>query len=233
MADFFNNKYNNKFFSSFFRINSKNIFESPLVPPIDNKIIINNQRKDDPRICLRLLFVGSLMTIYDFETIGKSLQYLKKGGFNYELIIAGNGESKSEIESIFEDIGNVYFLGWIDRAKTLELANISHLALAPYLNLKNYELNLSNKYIDYMSLGLPVLSPLKGYPEYLINKYKIGWNYKSTHPKELSSKIIQIIKDPQEIIKRSQNASNLHEEKFNYDFNYNKLVDNLDLIKKN
>ena len=114
----------------------------------------------------------------------------------------------------------------------MELASISHLALAPYLNLKNYELNLSNKYIDYMSLGLPVLSPLKGYPEYLVEKYKIGWNYKSANPRELSSKIIQIIQDPQEIKKRSQNASKLHKEKFNYKFIYNKLVDKLELFTK-
>ena len=40
--------------------------------------IIYSQVKTDPKECLNILFLGSLMSVYDFETIKKSIEILNK-----------------------------------------------------------------------------------------------------------------------------------------------------------
>ena len=50
-----------------------------------------------------------------------------------------------------------------------------------------------------MSLGLPILSPLRGFAYELINKYEIGWNYPPKQSSTLAQIIIDIIESPNQI----------------------------------
>ena len=173
------------------------------------------------------------MSVYDFETIQKSIEILNKKKIKIQLFIAGKGGSENYIKDIFNHIENVYFLGWISRKEAIEISLNCHLALAPYKNIKNYELNLVNKYIDYMSLGLPILSPLRGFAYELINKYEIGWNYPPKQASTLADIIIDLIESPHIIKLRSKNAMNLFKKKYNFEIVYEQLVNKLEQIINN
>ena len=173
------------------------------------------------------------MSVYDFETIKKSIQILNKKKIKIKLFIAGRGGSENYIKDIFNHIENVYFLGWINRKEAIEISLNCHLALAPYKNIKNYELNLVNKYIDYMSLGLPILSPLRGFAYELIKKYEIGWNYTPKNSSTLARIIMDIIESPDKIKVRSENAMTLFKTKYNFEIVYDQLVNKLEQITNN
>ena len=143
------------------------------------------------------------------------------------------GGSENYVKDIFKNMKNVYFLGWISRKEAIEISLNCHLALAPYKNIKNYELNLVNKYIDYMSLGLPILSPLKGFAYELINKYEIGWNYPPKQASTLAGIMMDIIKSPHKLKLRSKNAMTLFKKKYNFDSVYEQLVNKLEQITNN
>ena len=81
-----------------------------------------------------------------------------------------------------------------------------------------------------MSLGLPVLSPLKGFTFNLIKKYKIGWNYPPKESSVLAQIIIDIIERPHELKRRSSNAMRLFQTNYRYGIVYNQLVDKLEQI---
>ena len=55
-----------------------------------------------------------------------------------------------------------------------------------------------------MSLGLPILSPLKGFAYELINKYEIGWNYPPKQASTLAGIIMDIIESPHKLKLRSK-----------------------------
>tara|TARA_Y100000589_G_scaffold167471_1_gene159375 strand:+ start:833 stop:2113 length:1281 start_codon:yes stop_codon:yes gene_type:complete len=230
MANYFKNNYQIKLLSKIFKNKYPKTFSSPIVPPQDKEQIQLDILKTDPKDCLNILFIGSLMSVYDFETIKKSIEILNNKKKKIQLFIAGRGGSENYIKDIFSNIENVYFLGWLNRKKAIEISSNCHLALAPYKNIKNYELNLVNKYIDYMSLGLPVLSPLRGFAFELINKYEIGWNYPPKDSSILSRIIIDIIESPHTIKLRSANAMRLFESKYSYEIVYNQIVDKLEQI---
>lgn len=231
IAEYFKNNYQNNLISSILKIPKAKTFTSPIVPPSEqNKINLEFKKKGDPKQCLNILFIGSLMSVYDFQTVKDSLNTLRSNNHKVQLFIAGKGGSEKNIEFIFKKFKNVQFLGWINRKEAFQLANKCHIALAPYQNIKNYRLNLVNKYIDYMSLGLPVLSPLEGYVEQVIKKHEIGWHYNPGNQEDLAEIIASIISSPEKIIQRSKNAYKLFEKKYKYDVVYNHLVDKLEEI---
>ena len=84
-----------------------------------------------------------------------------------------------------------------------------------------------------MSLGLPILSPLKGFPYELINKYEIGWNYPPKNSSTLVRIIIDIIESPNKIKLRSENALTLFKTKYNFEIVYDQLVNKLEEITIN
>ena len=78
---------------------------------------------------------------------------------------------------MMDGLNNVFFPGWIDKPEIESLAKMSIASLAPYKNIDNYILNTPNKIVDAFSLGLPVLSPLKGEVAELIEIHKVGFSY--------------------------------------------------------
>ena len=230
IAKYLKDNYQKNFLSKIFKNRAPKTFPSPIVPPKEEEIIKLDILKTDPKECLNLLFIGSLMSVYDFKTIKESIEIISKKKIKLQLFIAGRGGSENYIKELFKHNENVNFLGWINRKQAIEISSNCHLALAPYKNIKNYELNLVNKYIDYMSLGLPVLSPLKGFAFNLINKYEIGWNYPPKESSILAQVIIGIIERPHELKKRSSNAMRLFQTNYRYGIVYNELVDKLEQI---
>ena len=170
------------------------------------------------------------MSVYDFDTISSALKILTKEKVSYKFYIAGRGEYEKKIKKKFQKNKNVIFLGWIDRNSSIKISQKCHIALAPYQNIINYKLNLVNKFIDYMSLGIPVLTPLDGYVRSIIVDYKIGWNYEPNNPIKLSKLLIKIINQDEDIKIRSRNAFNLYKKKYTFQIVYENLVRNLEEI---
>lgn len=233
IAEHFKYKYSNLFLKKILSIKDPKTFSSPIVPPKDNKIeLIQLENKKNHDTNLEILFLGSLMSIYDFETVSKSLTLLSQKGIKYNLYIGGKGGSEKQIKNIFKNNLNVTFLGWINKSEAIEISKKCHLAIAPYQNILNFKLNLVNKFIDYMSLGLPILSPLEGHVNQLINEYDIGWNYQANNARDLEQKLIAISKNTKSIKVKSINAYNLYQKNYNYDLVYYKLVKYLEKIAK-
>ena len=84
-----------------------------------------------------------------------------------------------------------------------------------------------------MSLGLPILSPLRGFPYELINKYGIGWNYPPKKSSTLARIIMDIIESPKEIKLRAENAMTLFKTNYNFEIVYDQLVNQLEQITNN
>ena len=84
-----------------------------------------------------------------------------------------------------------------------------------------------------MSLGLPILSPLRGFPYELINKYEIGWNYPPQKSSTLARIIMDIIETPNNIKIRSKNAITLFRKNYNFEIVYDQLVNKLEQITNN
>ena len=52
---------------------------------------------------------------------------------------------------------------------------MSIASLAPYKNIENFTLNIPNKIVDSLLLGLPILSPLQGEVAKLIKENEVSF----------------------------------------------------------
>jgi glycosyltransferase involved in cell wall biosynthesis len=130
-------------------------------------------------------------------------------------------------------LDNVYFPGWIDRAKSESLGKRSLAALGPYLNVDNFILNMPNKIIDYLSLGKVIISPLKGEVLDLIIRHNVGLFYDSSNGSRLFEVLEFLCGDEQVRLQISKNAITTYKQYFSAEVVYGELVDRLIMLSKN
>jgi glycosyltransferase involved in cell wall biosynthesis len=168
------------------------------------------------------LFLGSISRSFDFETLIKCAKEIKN--INIKFIICGEGELKEYLMKNSKGLENIIFTGWIDINKINSIANRSSIAIAPYKNLKNFKDNIPNKILDYISLGLPVLSPLNGEVSSLIKNKKIGLHYKDGSSISLKKKIFEFLNDQKKLNLYSSNVKKIYKSDYNYNLVYKNAV---------
>jgi len=182
-----------------------------------------------PRLC----FVGSLSRAFDFETIYNAAKILLNQNIKCEFIICGHGEASEDVKLMIADLNIIKLPGWIDRPKIEVLAKRSIAALAPYKNIDNFIMNVPNKIIDYMSLSLPVISPLRGEVEYLITKYRVGLKYEEGDEVSLSDKIKELLLNVKLRDQISYNAKNTYNKIFSFEKVYESFVSHIEKMARN
>jgi glycosyltransferase involved in cell wall biosynthesis len=178
----------------------------------------------------RIFFVGSHSSAFDIEPIFEAAKSLALAGITCQFIFCGEGEQSSIWRDKMSGLPNIFFPGWVDRAKIEALALRSHAALAPYRNTKDFEMSIPNKVLDSMALGLPVLSPLKGEVGKLIANFEIGMQYGEANGKTLAQCITMMTSNAGFRNELANNAVTLFQNKFYYETVYNGLVKHLEVL---
>lgn len=77
----------------------------------------------------RFCFIGSFMTVFDFEVIREVASRFKSEEIDCQIVICGEGGQGDTIRSMMKGLDNVVFPGWIDTPKISVLAGCSRGAL--------------------------------------------------------------------------------------------------------
>jgi glycosyltransferase involved in cell wall biosynthesis len=99
-----------------------------------------------------------------------------EGNTDILFYIAGTGEKYETIKSTAGDLSNVFFSGWIDAQKIRALLAEAWAGIVP---AKMSDDTAPNKVFEYLSAGLPLISSLEGEIADLIQRHRIGVNYKA------------------------------------------------------
>lgn len=187
-----------------------------------------NQKNNEFIVC----FFGTMGHQFDLKTIIKTAQKLMFQKTLFRFVLCGNGDNLMFYKNIAKNCKNVFFPGWIGTAEIWTLMRLSHVGLVPYVNSKNFTLNLPNKPIEYLSAGLPIVSSLKeGVLADLLKNYNCGMTYNNAN--DLTSKLIDLFNNPEILKEMSKNAFDLYKEKFVAEEVYNDMIDYLELVAKN
>ncbi|MGI9316902.1 MAG: glycosyltransferase [bacterium] len=179
----------------------------------------------------RLCFVGSFSPAFNFVSIKEAAQLALDQGANLQFVLCGDGNVVNKTKDMMSGLPNVVFPGWIDRPKIEALASRSIASIAPYYNTQDFMLSIPNKIIDSLALGLPILSPLKGEVEPLIDGFGVGLMYvdeSEAGSDSLYHAIESLVKDKKLQISMSENARNLYNARFSFESVYGALVNHLE-----
>ena len=91
-------------------------------------------------------------------------------------------------------------------------------------------MNIPNKVVDALSLGVPVLSPLQGEVAKLITDHGVGLRYGTDSGKSLAQCIELLMENPALRQQLSKNALHLYQEKFSFEKVYGGLVKHLEAL---
>lgn len=208
---------------------NKNYKNNLVLPLVSKKMEIINDDNDNwcnlnkiDRSTFNIVFVGSLSRSFDFETVINCFSNIQNS--NIKLIICGDGEFKHKLTEYSKKVKNIIFTGWIDSSKLATIASKSKLAIAPYKNFENFIDNIPNKIGDYLSYGLPILSPLKGEIANLLKKHQIGLSYEDKSSISLEKKILMYFNNDKLLNLHKKNTKEIYDSYFNFDLVYKKAV---------
>jgi glycosyltransferase involved in cell wall biosynthesis len=180
----------------------------------------------------RICFVGSHARNFDMGPVCKAAKLALHSGHAIQFVLCGDGEESSAWKAEMKGLSNVLFPGWVDRAKIEALALRSSVALAPYHNMDSFIMSIPNKVVDYLALGLPVLSPLRGEVGSLISGSEIGMSYSSSTGKTLFECIEELSATPSFRDRLSHNALQLFHRRFSFETVYSGLVKHLEMLAR-
>ena len=177
----------------------------------------------------KIIYIGSFSSKnFDFDCIFDAAEILMSNKINCEFILCGYGELTDYLKKKAKKNKMVKILEPIDAVKMSRLSELSSLFIAPYRNNQDFKDSIPNKINDALRLGIPLLCPLKGEVKNLINSYNVGISY--TNSKSLSKSVELLIKNPLLKKKISNNSKKLYQDKFEFNKNYNRLVQNLEQL---
>ena len=106
--------------------------------------------------------------------------------------IAGTGVAHKELQHLSENLETPFaFLGWLDQDQILEIMQSSDYGLLPY-HAPDFALTIPNKFSEYLSAGLPVISCTDGEVRNFINTHKCGV-WMEPRERDIADRLVQLI----------------------------------------
>ena len=173
-----------------------------------------------------ICYFGSIGKTADFSHVMQVAHQLKDNE-DIQFVIGGLGDQLEILKEIAPS--NIIFLGWINKNEIWTIMKYAKAGIVPFIKNDNFEKNLTNKMIEYLAGGLPILSNINGLLGALLKRYNCGFVYDSSEEKLLSSvlTLVQNIDLQQEM---SKNARSLYEQYYRAEKVYNEFVDYIENI---
>jgi len=174
-------------------------------------------------------FFGQIGHAVDLNGVIKAAS-LTKSNPRIKYVICGTGEKLQELKKQAAGLSNIIFPGWVNASEILALMKLSSVGIIPYKLSKNYEMNMPNKFAEYLSSGLPVLVSVPGIMKRISEENECGYFYGS--PEELAARILELEKSEEQQSIMSRNARSLFDAMFKADYIYGDLVNYLERVVK-
>jgi glycosyltransferase involved in cell wall biosynthesis len=159
---------------------------------LKNDIPEKNRKLDYP---VRLLFLSRIIKQKGIYIAIDTLNLLKQGGYNVELLVAGDGkELKSTMKNVVDrNLVNIIFIGNVSGMEKHNLLKRSHIIIFP----SSYAEGLPITILEGMAYGLPIVARSVGGIPDIIKDGENGYLTDSVNPIDYAKIIERLINDYQ------------------------------------
>lgn len=173
-------------------------------------------------------FFATINNQFNYKIINEISTELEKRDKDIFINICGDGPQMELLKNEIKDDSNVKLFGWTGKDELDYILRNTKIGLAPYKNIENFQMGITNKFAEYISYGLPIILTTDGYMKKLAEENQCGIS--SNDIKEVCDYIIKLKNNPEEYKKASQNAKKLYEKYFVADEIYKNLSKYLEQI---
>lgn len=176
-------------------------------------------------------FVGTFGRSYDLATVIKAAIDLEARYQDLQFVLCGDGERNDEWKKMASGVDSICFPGWVTQEEIACLLDSSTIGLAAYA--KGAHQGLPNKFFEYMSFGLPVISSLSGEAKDEIKTVKFGLSFTAGDVSSLVTEISTLLDSPSLLAEMSHAARDRFEEKYQQSKVYTDYVEYVEDIASN
>ena len=145
-------------------------------------------------------------------------------------VFCGGGDRLEQLRQTYADHPNIILPGWVNAAQIWRLMKHTDVAISAYQESENYRSSLTNKTIEYMAGGLPILFSIdNGFVADLIKNNNIGMTYGGSSAR-LAESINMLFDNESLRHEMGNNARKLFLEKYQSQTVYNEMVKYLENI---
>lgn len=159
-------------------------------------------------------FFGQFGRLVDFDTVIEAAAICKKKNIEARFLLCGKGELLEQYQQKVKDMGldNVYLPGWVNKTDIADIGFISDAGLMAYKHDDNFNMQMPNKFSEYLSLGLAILLQPTGVMEDVIKNNECGLRYET--PEQLYEVVKNLSEDKDQLKRMKDNSRKLFEEEF-------------------
>ena len=172
-----------------------------------------------PVVC----FFGSISRQFDFDTVlaaARQVHAVRRVQF----VLCGEGESTARYRQVTRDNPDILYPGWVNGPQIWSLMARSSFGLAPYVENSSFVNSLSNKPIEYLAGGLPILCSLSRGPLFeLATQQDCGVAYEGSADK-LSRAILETLAFPGRHATLVENARRIFAQKYDAAHVYGRML---------
>jgi len=177
-----------------------------------------------------LVYIGVMAVIRGIKEIIKAFSIVSKKHPRLKLYLIGSvtPESfKSKLNTLITELRmnkKIRIISHIPYNKIKEYLKNATIGFVTYLPYPNNKSCLPNKLFEYMACGLPVIA--SDFPLYreVIEEANFGKLVNPENTREISKAIDDLIKNPEELKKMSNNARRAFKNKYNWSYEAKKLI---------
>lgn len=165
----------------------------------------------DGLICCYFGQFGKLM---DFDTVIDAAELCQQNGVKALFLLCGAGETLEHCRSRVKERGltNVELPGWVNKSDIAEIGYVSDAGLMAYQNDDNFNMQMPNKFSEYLSLRLAILLQPTGVMEKVIADNQCGIRYDNA--KDLYEAVKALAEDKEKLDLYKKNSRLLFERAF-------------------
>lgn len=178
---------------------------------------------------LRIVSVAKLSPTKSFPLLVDACGRLERDGYDFELLIAGSGETRIEIEEAIaqHDVADrVRLLGALPQHEVAELLASADIFVLPSVISQDGQMDgIPVALMEAMASGLPVVAaPISGIPE-LVEDGRSGLVIDATHPARIADALRRLMDDPE--LRRTMGAVGREKVRREFDIRHNtaKLIE--------
>lgn len=159
-------------------------------------------------------YLGNIGYQSDFQTVIAAARNLATKKPELKFVIAGSGPMLEPLKTMARDLPNVIFPGWLSGEDVQDLMRVSKIGLIAFKPVKNYLMNIPNKYPEYLAGGLAIACGLEGEMGQLTREGECGFVYRTGDPVDFADQILNVTQQSSMLENMSQAARSLHAKRF-------------------
>ena len=155
-------------------------------------------------------FFGTLGWMFDFDTVVRAAAHLRDAAPHIRFVICGAGDRLEYLRRAASDLPNILLPGRVDASEIWWLLRRSSVGLAPYRPFGNFQHNLPNKPIEYLSAGVPIVASRLEVLARLLQKHQCGISYDPGDAQGLAQALVELSQHDDRRLSMSRRAETLY-----------------------